>query len=109
MMRPKRNFDNYGYTRDKGKQPELDGSDRRIKTPLGEVRVLNFKYPIPKGFRKMRIEEGRVVKKLLMPILTNWSIVAFEIGVLLGSGYGGDFSDDSWIDLCGEGFIIQEN
>ena len=42
MNRPKRNFDNYGYQRNK--EVPQDGSDRLIRTPLGEIRILCFKY-----------------------------------------------------------------
>ena len=56
MQRPKRNFDNYGSAK---KKEIVDGSDRKVDTPLGEVRILDFKLEMPMGFRKMHITEGR--------------------------------------------------
>lgn len=105
MHRPKRNFDNYGHT-NQGRPPVTDGSDRVLHTRLGEVRVISFKHPIPPGFRKMLIEEGRETIDQLRPTLTTWSIIAFELGALVGPGYGNTLVEN-YGEECGEGFIIQ--
>lgn len=77
-----------------------------VETPLGLVAILDREIPVPAGWRRLRLEEGKQIKENLNEILEEWSIVGFEDGKLDGYGYGNNFSETSGAE-CGEGFIIK--
>ena len=79
---------------------------RHVQTPLGMVVKMSFSQPVPPGWRRLTIDEGRESKGSLDELLDEWSIVAFETGALDGFGYGNKFREN-YGEECGEGFVIK--
>ena len=57
------------------------------------MKVFTFDEKVSRGWRRLKITEGRRIKDYLNQLLEEWSIVAFETGKLDGFGYGNVFSE----------------
>ena len=64
--------------------------------------------PVPVDWRKLLLDEGKMIKSDLNTLLGQWAVVAFETGKLDGSGYGNVFSD-TYGPEAGEVFIVRQH
>ena len=61
-----------------------------IQIPLGTVKIQKLNEPVPSGWRKLTLSEGKQYKDELNNLLDHWSIVAFETGSIGGHGYNNE-------------------
>ena len=70
------------------------------------IRRVSLYTPVPCGWRMLAIGEGQKWKCQLSQMLCPYSIVAFDVGKIDGSGYGNRISHHRGSE-CGEKFIIR--
>ena len=79
---------------------------KHANTPIGVVAILNFSNQFPQGWERLSYQEAQPILHLLKPLLTEWSIVAYQQGKIAGSGYHYE-QQPSYGQECGEGFILK--
>jgi hypothetical protein len=80
-------------------------SHKHVALPIGTVFKLSYSEPLPPVGRRLTKAEGIQDKNQLTSTLDEWSIVAFDVGGITGSGYGYEIKESVGSE-CGEGFIV---